>query len=218
MRYFCLTIIYLIGASLLFGQLDSDTVTIQASRSISVTPDQTAFYVSISASPATSLDQIVAMLAPIGINASNFTSVFANNQSLQWSFRLAVPFTKTTSTIASLIALEHSIGQNNSGMSLMFQIQGTQVSAQAIQSQTCAAKDLVADAQAQAQNLAAAAGLYIGPIVAISDGSSITAAQIYDPSTSVPVSRLAFAFPLFGYSTTPSGCYLEVKFKLLRYQ
>jgi hypothetical protein len=213
-----LTILYLIGASLLFGQLDSDTVTIQTSRSITLTPDQAAFYVAVGASPATSLDQIVAALAPTGINASNFTSMNSDNRSLQWSFRLAVPFTKTTGTIASLIALQQSIGQNNSGMSLMFQIQGTQVSAQAIQSHTCAAKDLVADAQAQAQNVAAAAGLYIGPILAISDGSSIPAAQGYFGITSVYAVQASWVNPFLGYPTTPSGCYLEVKFKLLRYQ
>jgi uncharacterized protein YggE len=206
-------------ASSVFGQLDSDTVTIQASRSVNPTPDQFIFYVSVNASPSTTLDQIVAALSGSGIAAANLSGMYSgmNNQPfLQWSFELAVPFTKTMSTIASLIALEQSIGQNNSGMSLMFQ--GTHVSSQAIQSQICAAKDLVAEAQAQAQNLAAAAGLYIGPILAISDGSSVPAARGYFGFTSVYAVQASWVVnPFLGYSPTPSGCYLEVKFKLLRY-
>jgi len=200
-------------ASSVFGQLDSDTVTIQASRLVNPTPDQFVFYLSVSASPSTTLDRVVAALSPTGITASDFDSMYGgadSQSSLQWSFTLAVPFTKTTSTIASLIALEQSIGQNDSGMSLMFQ--GTHVSSQAIQWQSCAAKDLVADAQAQAQNLAAAAGLALGPILAISDGSSGRPAGTYVANAWFSVSSF-----LLGYTTTPSGCYLEVKFKLLRY-
>jgi hypothetical protein len=213
MRKLWLIGLFLTAASSVFGQLDSDTVTIQASRSVNLTPDQIAFYVSVSAGPNTSLDQIVAALSSTGITAANFSNMYGDNRSsFQWSFTLAVPFTKTTATIASFIALQQSIVKNNSGMSLLFQIQGTQVS-ESIQAQSCAARDLVADAQAQAQSVAEAAGLAIGPIIAISDGSSATAPAY------VANAWFAVGVPSFGfvYSTTPSGCYLEVKFKLLRY-
>ena len=215
MRRFFLTTLFLACASMLFGQLDSDTVTIQASRSVNLTPDQVVFTVSVSAGPTMSLDQIVAALANSGITASNFVGVTGgtNNQSpLQWLFTFAAPLNKIKATVASLTALQQSIAQNNSGLTLMFQVQGTQFSPESIQSQTCAAKDLVAGAQTQAQNVAAAAGLYVGPIVAISDGSSVGGTF----STTVPVSRLSDF--LLGYTATPYGCFLEVKFKLLRYQ
>ena len=223
MRLFLLTALALISASLLFGQLESDTVTIQASRSVNLTPDQAAFYVSVTADPTTSLDQIVAALSGVGITASNFSSVYGgigNQSSLQWSFTLATPFSKMKTTIASLTALQRSIGQNNSGRTLEFQVQGTQVSAQAIQSQASAVKDLVADAQAQAQNLAAAAGLAIGPVVSISDGNSLAGTTSYAvyAGTTIPNERLSLSSFLLWYTTSPPGCYLEVKFKLLRYQ
>jgi hypothetical protein len=209
MRRFFLTALFLTSASLVFGQLDSDTVTIQASRYANLTPDQVVFTVSVSAGPTTSLDQIVAALANSGITESHFVGVTGgtDNQSpLQWLFTLAAPLTKIKSTIATLTALQQSIAQNNSGLTLSFQVQGTQFSPESIQSQTCAAKDLVADAQAQARNMVAAAGLAIGPIVAISDGSAVTGAF----RTTVPVSISDF---LLGYTATPSGCFLEVKFK-----
>jgi uncharacterized protein YggE len=208
MRTFCLIALFLTSASLLFGQLDSDTVTIQASRSVNLTPDQIIFTVSVSAGPTTSLDQIAAALANSGIAASNFVGVTggADNQSpLQWLFTLAAPLSKIKATIATLTALQQSIAQNNSGLTLMFQVQGTQFSPESIQSQTCAAKDLVAAAQTQAQNVAAVAGLYVGSIVAISDGSSTAAVQ-------------TFAVTGLWYNPRPPGCFLEVKFKLLRYQ
>jgi uncharacterized protein YggE len=199
-----------------FCQLETDTITIQASRSMNLTPDQAFFSVSVSASPDAGLDQIVAALSGLGITASNLSSMFAmdNQSSLQWSFTLAVPFTKMKATIATLTALQQAITKNNSGMSLAFGVQGTRVSPESIQSQTCAAKDLVADALAQAQKVAAATGLAIGPIVAISDGSSATS-PAYVANAWFAVGLPSF---LLGYTTMPSGCSLEVKFKLLRYQ
>jgi uncharacterized protein YggE len=218
MRTSYLIALTLASASLLFGQLDSDTVTIQASRSVNLTPDQVVFAVSVSAGPTTSLDQIVAALASSGITATNFVGVTggADNQSpLQWLFTLAAPLTKIKATIA-LTVLQQSIAHNNSGLTLMFQVQRTQFSPESIQSQSCAAKDLVAGAQTQAQNVAAAAGLYVGPIVAISDGSSAMptfAARVGDFLIGNWINPTGL-----WYNPTPPGCSVEVKFKLLRYQ
>jgi uncharacterized protein YggE len=221
MRTTCLAAFLMAGAALAFCQLDSDTVTVQASRSVNLTPDQVVLSISVSAPPSTSLDQILAALSNSGITAANFVGMTAGTDSqspLQWSFTLTASLAKIKTTIASLTALQQSIAQNNSGMMLSFQVQGTQVSSDLIQAQACVAKDLVADAQTQAQNVVAAAGLYIGPIVAISDGSS---------STAVPTSIVRTAYFSVGsavttlgasYTPTPPGCYLEVRFKLLRYQ
>lgn len=218
MRTSCLIALVLTSASLVFGQLDSDTVTIQASRYANLRPDQVVFSVSVTASSNTSLDQIVAALANSGITtASNFVGVTGgtDNQSpLQWLFSLAAPLAKIKATVASLTALQQSIAQNNSGITLSFQVQGSQVSSDLFQSQVCAAKDLVADAQTQAQNVAVAAGLAIGPIVAISDGSSAAGTFTF----TAPVSRLGDFSGLSWFNPTPPGCYLEIKFKLLRYQ
>jgi hypothetical protein len=221
MRNVCLITLLLTGASLAFGQLETDTITIQASRSVNLTPDQVSFYVLVTADPASSLDQIVAALSGSGITASNLSSMYGamdNQASLQWSFTLAAPFTKLKVTIASLIALQQSMVKNNSGMSLTFQVQGAYVSPEAFQSQSCAAKDIVAYAQAQAQKVAVAAGLAIGPVVAISDGSSSTTA-VPNLVRAGDFSMVAWINPTgLWFNTTQPGCSLEVKFKLLRYQ
>jgi uncharacterized protein YggE len=62
-------------------------------------------------------------------------------------------------------------------MTLSFQIQGTQVSPQARQSQACVAADLIADARAQAQKTAGSAGFTVLSVVSISgttSGCSVT--------------------------------------------
>jgi len=216
MRKVWLTALWLAGAHLAFGQLETDTITVQASRSVNLTPDQVSFYVTVSAGPTSSLDQIVTALSGLGITASNFSGMYGPNDnrgSLQWSFALPTPLTKVNATIASLIALQQSMIKNNSGMSLTFQMQGAYVSQQAYQSQPCSTKDLVADAQAQAQNVAAAAGFAVGPMIKISDGSSATTPAYVQNA----VFSVGLASVLLEYNTAPSGCSLEVKFKLLRY-
>jgi uncharacterized protein DUF541 len=216
MRTFWLTALSLVGASLAFGQLETGMITIQASRSVNLAPDQVSFYLTLSAGPDVTLDQIVAALSGLGITASNLSGMYGGNDnrgSLQWSFTLAAPLAKMNATIASLIALQQSMIKNNSGMSLTFQMQGAYVSQQAYQSQPCSTKDLVADAQAQAQNVAAAAGFAVGPMIKISDGSSATTPAYVQNA----VFSVGLASVLLGYNTAPSGCSLEVKFKLLRY-
>jgi hypothetical protein len=220
MRQFLLTTLALASASLAFGQLETDTITIQASRSVTLTPYQVSFYITVTAGPGASLDQIVAALSGLGITASNLSSMYGaagNQSSLQWSFTLATPLTKITATIASLVALQQSMVKNNTGMLLTFQFQGAYVSPQAFQSQSCSAKDLVADAQAQAQNVAAAAGFAVGSIIAISDGSS-SATAVPNLARRLGDFALGAWFNVSSFTPAPPDCYVEVKFKLLRYQ
>src|ERR1700691_5414366 len=165
MRKTCLLLL-LFGVVPAFGQLESNTVTISATRSISLQPDQVVYSLSVNSALNTTLDQIVAALSGLGVTSANLTGVNNNSapQTLQWSFALAAPFPNLGATIGSLIKLQQTITQNNSGLTLTFSIAGTQVSAQLQQSQSCSNSGLIADATAQAQKLVAAAGLTLGPI------------------------------------------------------
>jgi len=58
--------------------------------------------------------------------------------------------------------------QNNSGLTLSFSIGGTQVSPQLQQMQTCSVADLLSDARTKAQQLANAANLFLGTVLAMS--------------------------------------------------
>jgi hypothetical protein len=103
---------------------------------------------------------------------------------------------KTTITLMS--SLQASIATAKNGLAFSFAIQGTQVSPQLQQSQTCSIADLIADARAQGGKMASAAGMSLGPIQAM---SSVTANN--------PPSQPS---PSFYY--VPPVCSLTVKFAL----
>jgi len=125
--------------------------------------------------------------------------------SLQWSFTLAVPLSRIKDTITTLTTVQQNTAKKNNGLSVTFQVQGSQVSPQALQSQACALPDLIADARAQAQKLADAAGMGVGVILAMSGATSVPTA-----TTAGLSSFLIGVVPL-------SNCALTVKFALQRF-
>jgi hypothetical protein len=208
-----------VSASFAFAQLDSNSITVSASRSANLQPDQALFAVFIQSDLNTSLNDVLAALQGSGITAANFSGVNSNfgfspspgqSPTIQWAFGLPVPLTKTKDTVATLTALQQNIGQKNPSLTLSFSIQGTQVSQQLLQSQTCSIPDLLADARTQAQTLAAAGGVTLGTILAMSSPTSSVATaarQDYPLNTGISSSS-AFGPP----------CVLTVKFAVLRFQ
>src|SRR5260370_9045761 len=106
---------------LAFGQLDSNSITVTASRNIAPgQPDQTVLSVQVSSGLDTSLDDVLGALQGSGITVANFSglnSFFLFNPltqpppapMLNCSFRFAVPFAKTKHTATLLSALHHTI-------------------------------------------------------------------------------------------------------------
>ena len=182
-------------------------MTVTASQSVNLQPDQVLFGVSVTTSINASLDDVLAALKGSGITIANFSVV--NNTytipigilpvnpqptpTIQWSFALAVPFAQMKATVTALTSLQQSIMQANSGFTLSFSVQGTQVSTSLQQSQTCSIPGLISDATAQAQKLASAAGLNLGSIVAMSSAASS---------------------PVYSFT---SSCALTVKFAVTRF-
>ena len=224
MRKYFLYFGLIVFTSLAFGQLDSNSVTVTASRGASVQADQAVFGVFVDSGLNTSLDDVLAALQGSGITVANFSGVSENAAillfsgqpnpapppMLEWVFGLSVPLSKLKDTFASLTALQMNIAKKNNGLSLTFRVQGTQVSPQLLQQQTCSLPDLIADARAQAEKLATAAGLHVGSVLAM---SSFTSATV--PSSVVPViSGIGFfsAAPV-----APPVCSATVKFALLRF-
>lgn len=163
----------ILAPSLLFGQPGSGTVTVTASNNSNPQPDQALFSVSVNSGIGQSLDSVVTALASAGISAANLSGL--NFQSgtaasttppLSWTFQLTVPVTQVKNTTATLLALQKTILQNNSGLTLSFNLQGTQVSQQ-LQG-TCDFVGLMNSARAEAQNIAAATGFTPGAVVGIS--------------------------------------------------
>jgi len=191
--------VILILAPLAFAQLDSNSVTVTASRSANLQPDQALLGVYVDSDLHATLTDVLAPLQEFGITIVNFSDVNTVQKydptagkplalMLEWSFRLPVPITKTKDTIAALTALQQSLMQKNNGLNVSFGFQGTQVSQQLAQSQSCVISDLMADARVRAQGLASAAGLGVGNVLAMSSQTSAS-----------------------------PGCFLTVKFALGRF-
>jgi hypothetical protein len=77
----------------------------------------------------TSLADAAASLSSIGITPSNLLSVnsasLPNSSSttpLAWTFQLITPFSSQKATATALAALQNSIAQNNSGLTLSFSV------------------------------------------------------------------------------------------------
>lgn len=167
-----------------FAQLDSNSVTVTASRNINLQPDQIVFAVRVISGLNTNLDEVLAAVQGSGIGMGNFTGLSTVQQfgtpgqqpqpMLEWTFGLPVPLSRTKETTAALTTLQQTIAQKNSGLALSFNVQGSQVSPQLQQSQTCPFPDLIADARAQAQKLANASGLSVGNILAMSGSTATT--------------------------------------------
>jgi hypothetical protein len=184
---------FVLSVSLAYGQLESNSITVTASRSAVVQPDQAVFGVSVSSNIGTSLDDVLAALAGSGITIANFSGVSSipsiinvmnpyggtsgqlyGLPTLVWNFTLPVSFSNMKATVAMSTALGTTITQNNSGLTLSFSVQGTQVSAQLQQMQTCPVSGLLSDARTAAQALANAANLFLGSILAMSSMTSST--------------------------------------------
>ena len=71
---------FCLSCSLAFAQLDSNSVTVTASRSSNLQSDEALFSVTVSSSrPATTLDEAVAALQGTGITVSNLAGVSAGS-------------------------------------------------------------------------------------------------------------------------------------------
>ena len=179
-----LLILFLIP-SVVLGQAASNSVTVTASRTTSVPADQIVFGVTVNSGLDKGLDDILNALSSSGITASNFTGIstgpvpqpgFVPQSALRWLFQLPVAISKVKDTTSTLAALQQSLAKAGGGLTLDFSLQGTQVSAQAQSAQTCNLAELVADARAQAQKLAAPAGFTPGAILAVASTTGPAAA------------------------------------------
>jgi hypothetical protein len=203
-----------------FGQIESHTVTISATRSLVLQPDQIVLQLTVSSNPSATLDQIVGALSGLGITDANLTGTYNSNPpTLTWNFSFTAPLANLTATIGSITKIEQTIAQNNSGLTLTFYIGGTQVSQQLQQAQTCPNSDLISDASAQAQKLASAAGLSLGPILRLSNAPRSQPAEpalvAENATLTGVVGAYSFNEILLTPLPSPVTCSLSVQFQLL---
>jgi hypothetical protein len=223
--------ILFLTASAALAQLDSNSVTVSASRGTTIQADQVVFAITVSSGLDVNLTDVVAAVQSAGLTLSNFqsvatvplgiTSIFdpisgaplpaAPPPRLQWVFALPVPISKLKDTTATLTTLQQSIAKNSNGLTMSFSVAGTQVSVPLQQSQTCPLPDLLSDARTQAQKMAEAANMTLGAILAMS-GSTATV----QPGSGVPITAYLGSFSFSSVLTSPTSqpCFVTVKFAL----
>jgi hypothetical protein len=219
MRIFLATLAQFALAPLVFAQLDSNSVTVTASRNTTIQADQVVFAVAVDTPMDVSLNDVVAALQNAGITLSNFAGVrtpqgfnpFPGQPALpaqiEWTFAIPVTISKLTDTAAALKTLQQSVPSANKGWTISSAVRGTQVSLPLQQSQVCSISDLIADARVQAQKLATAAGMTLGNVLAMSSGTSAV-----QPGGGVYVASGISSF--LGSPTLPQICSATVKFAL----
>jgi uncharacterized protein YggE len=207
------------------AQLDSNTLTVTATRTVALQPDQVVLSVVVGSGPNATLDQIVAALPGTGISATDLVGVTASQPGtifgpapleLSWTFPMTAPLAKIKDAIAQLSALALSIGRNQTGLSLSFSVHGVQPSSQVQQAQKCPTTVLIADANAQAQRLADAAQVNLGPILDVSESSVAQGAALLGVLSNVALfNGLASISPYVPIAPSYMSCSTTVKFRSL---
>ncbi|HTM48498.1 MAG TPA: SIMPL domain-containing protein [Bryobacteraceae bacterium] len=166
---------FLLFSALLHGQTDALSVT--ASKTVDLTPDEMTFSVVVLADQDTTLEQVLQVVKAAGITANNLGGVGSSqfgpspNQSrLVYQFTLTTPLGKFKDTVDGFTSVRRSLLANSSNMELQTNVVAiTPAEASREQARLQATPDLIADARKKADVLAKAAGLTLGPIVGISD-------------------------------------------------
>src|ERR1700733_7442695 len=126
-----------------WAQLSPNTVTVTASSAAAAQPDQAVFSISVGSGIDKNLDDIVRALGGSGITDTNLVAIsaqFAPNPNTTgvpayttWDFQLTVPLANIQTETASLVSLQNSVSQSNSGLGLSLAVQNAQSSPQQLQ-------------------------------------------------------------------------------------
>src|SRR5258708_400930 len=120
-----LTILFIFPVVSVFAQVDSNSVTVVASRSVNLQPDQASFAVYVNAPLTATLDDVLAALPGTGATAANLAGVFQdqsnpNSESLNWTLNLIVPAAKFKDTNNALAKLQNFATGPRNGFTIFF--------------------------------------------------------------------------------------------------
>ncbi len=203
-----LTVTFALGAAAGPG-----TITVAASRNVTVAPDQLMYGIIVRTPLGGSVSDAVALAPGIGITAANLTDVSEDNgmgdiATVAWTFQMTAPFSRLKDLNATLSGLEQNAGTRNGRPALIYSV-SSQTSADAV-AQVCDPTALVNDARQAAGLLAAGAGGTLGGVVGMSEGSGGSGAGVF-----LSGQGLLSASFILNVSTAP-GCQMTVQFQLVR--
>ena len=217
--------LFLACAGACLAQLDDNTVTITATRTVTLQPDQAVVGISLTLPATNGLDDALAAVPAAGLTAGDLTGVQSwdtyQGAFLVWQFSKTVAFSDLKNVLPALAAAQQKLESQKGGDDLTYYVNG-QVSQQAQQASVCPLPTLFADAQAQAQQVAQAAGVQVGGVVSLSQGAGAQVAALWfrtgdfsavDATTIGGFANFLLASPLPAASP---GCSLTVQFRVTR--
>lgn len=158
-------------------QSAQNTIAITTYQTNTVQPDQVEIAIGVTSGFTSDLSDISSALQAAGINGATFSGISTPYLPLpqiqnvvEWVYTITASFSNLSSTLAQLVNAQQAIQRKNAGMNLAFAVIGAS-SSQGLQPSSCPATVLLTNAQGQAQQIASAAGLSVGPIVGMSLGS-----------------------------------------------
>jgi len=219
------------GASLCLAQLDDNTVTVTVTRNVTEQPDQAVLGITVTTPRNASLDDAIATAQGLSLAASDLLYVntaFGLPPSTEWQFSKVVPFSGLKDALAAVLAAQQA-AQKRQGFDLSLYVNGSSSQAAQQSPALCPIPTLFSNAQAQAQLIAAAAGVRVGAVASMSQDTGqlaiptfaartgdFTQGFIFDPSTGVLPTGVLTSFLLPPVPQPNSACTLTVQFKLLR--
>jgi uncharacterized protein YggE len=209
----------LCGASC-FAQLDDNTITVTATRTVVLQPDQAVVSVNLSTAVDGVLDDALAILDGTGFTAADLGAVntytYYDGALTNWQFSKAIPFSGLKALLSRIVAVQQSRGQNQPIAYVFTYDVSSQVSQSAQQAASaCPIPTLVADARAQAQQIANAAGARIGAIVSLNQVAQVPN-DVSAPIFLLATSSVPFTSSLLAQAPQSPGCSVTVQFQLLR--
>ena len=216
----------LFGAQCVFAQLADDTLTITVTSNTALPADQAVITVVAVTPLNTPLDDVLGALQAVDLkisdvsSASTFTGALPADPKTVWYFNRAVPLANLNQFLATLAGVQKAIESDHPGWDLSYSVAGTQASPESRAAQTCPWPSLVSYAQKEAQQVAAAAAVKLGPVVGLSDipaGVSVPTAVVRRGDFSQTISGILVSPVLSNFALPPSAsCSLTVQFKLVR--
>jgi membrane-bound inhibitor of C-type lysozyme len=195
------------------GAPGSIAITAQATP-VNAAPTRLAIYLTVSADVVVALDNILQTVARLGVSAADLVSVSqpfvgrvcavgniaAPCNPVQWTFRFSAPLSKSKDTFTILAQVRDS---SHFGMTIDYS-----VSADVAPAPECALPTLVSQARKRAQDVAAAAGVGLGALNAVSDGPAQT---VLTPA--VRTGDFALGYAQF-VTPVASGCSATAQFAI----
>jgi hypothetical protein len=161
-------------------------------------PTRVSVTLNVTADVSVGLDQIVQAVAATGVSAADLFGVGQSGSGqAQWMFSYTAPLSKWKDTLAALAKARDA---KHTGITVDYFI-----SAEPAPAPECAQPTLLSQARRTAQDIAAAAGVALGPLTAVSDAPALG-------GTAVAVFAVLNPFPR---AFAPPGCSAVAQFSIL---